>query len=293
MLLVLLVLIAADTSHTVNVAVAPGESLSVTIVGEGAPVVLLPGLFGASYSFRRVMGSLDSAGYRAVGIEPLGMGLSGRPKDANYSLAAQADRIAAVMDTLGIAGAVFVAHSLGSSIALRVAYREPWLVSGIVSLEGGATEQATTPGFRRWMRFAPIIRLMNGYQIMLRKIYRSMKKVSFDDSWVTGSVLQAYTAGPARNFKASLAAYKGMARSEEPELLRDHLAEITCPVVLLVSEVRHGSGPPADEMKALTERLYSFAIDTIPRSGFFIQEEQPSAVVSAVRDMSVTAGRAR
>ena len=73
-----------------------------------------------------------------------------------------------------------------------------------------------------------------------------------------------------------------MARAEEPELLRDHLRAIVCPVVLLVGETKHDVGPPSEEVILLVERLPSFTMDTVPRSGYFIQEEQPAAVVDAV-----------
>ncbi len=244
--------------------------------------MLLPGLFGSSYGYRHVMELLDSAGYHAIGIEPLGMGTSARPEDADYSLAAQADRVAAVLDTLAIRQAVLVGHSLGSSIALRVAYKNPEVVRGIVSLEGGAAESAATAGFRRWMRFAPLLRLFDGRQMLRRTIYSAMKRVSFDDSWVNGAIVAAYTTGPANDYKGTLKAYQSMARAKEPELLRDHLREISCSVVLLVGQAEHQSGPSADELALLRERLPSFTVDTIARSGYFIQEEQPAAVVSAV-----------
>ncbi len=264
------------------VPVAPAESLAVTIVGEGAPVVLIPGLFGSSYGYRRVMALLDSAGYQSVGIEPLGMGTSSRPEDADYSLTAQADRIAAALDTLGIRQSVLVGHSLGASIAMRVAYRHPSFVRGIVSLEGGPGETATTEGFRSWMRFAPVARMLDVRRIMQRLLYSDMKKMSHDDSWVESSVVVAYTAGLARDPRATIKAYQAMGKSAEPELLGDHLQSILCPVVLLVGDKEHKAGPPDEEVTLLANQLQSFTVDTIAESGFFIQEEQPGAVVSVV-----------
>ena len=280
----LLVLTLADTAEVVRIPVAPAETLVVTIVGggEGAPVVLIPGLFGSSYGYRHVMAMLDSAGFRSLSIEPLGIGSSGRPENADYSLTAQADRVAAVLDSLGIRQAVIVGHSLGASIALRVAYRHPEYVRGIVSLEGGPGETATTKGFRTWMRFAPVARMLDVRGVMQRLLYREMRESSFDDSWVNDSVVWGYTAGLAQDSRATIRAYQGMARSEEPELLRDQLGRIASPVVLLVGEKKHDSGPPSDEIELLLERLPSFVVDTIPQSGFFIHEEQPAAVVHAV-----------
>ena len=283
--LLLLALTLADTAVVFRIPVAPAETLAVTIVGKGAPVVLIPGLFGSSYGYRHVMAMLDSAGFRSLGIEPLGIGSSGRPENADYSLTAQADRVAAVLDSLGIQQAVVVGHSLGASIALRLAYRHPEYARGIVSLEGGPGESATTKTFRTWMRFAPVARMMDVRGTMRQLVYRDMRKSSYDDSWVSDSVVLGYTAGLVQDSRATIRAFQGMARSEEPELLRDHLGRIACPVVLLVGEKKHDSGPPSDEVELLLERLQSFAIDTIPESGFFIHEEQPAAVVHAVIDM--------
>ncbi len=286
MLFLLLALASGDTTQTIRIPVAPAESLSVTIVGEGAPVVLIPGLFGSSYAFRDVMALLDTAGYRAVGVEPLGMGSSSRPKDADYSLTAQADRVAAVLDSLGIDQAVVVGHSLGTSIALRLAYRHPESTRGIVSLEGGPGETATTKGFRFWMRFAPVIRMLDTRRIMQGLLLRDLKKMSFDESWVDQVVVQAYTMGMSQDPRGTIDAYRAMGRAEEPELLRDHLGTIEYPVVLLVGDTKHDGGPPEEQIALLSDRLPSFTIDTIAQSGFFIQEEQPTAVVDAVKGIA-------
>jgi len=39
-----------------------------------------------------------------------------------------------------------VAHSIGASQALRMAYRHPERVKGVVSIDGGAAETAASPG---------------------------------------------------------------------------------------------------------------------------------------------------
>src|SRR3989454_1810198 len=143
--LLLAVLLLADSSTTVEtfkVALARGESLSVETAGTGDPVVLIPGLFGSAFGFRNLVPLLTQAGYRAIVIEPLGIGSSARPEKANYSLTAQADRIAAVLDSLGVRGALLIAHSIGGSEAFRLAYRRPDLVKGLLSIEGGPTEAA-------------------------------------------------------------------------------------------------------------------------------------------------------
>src|SRR5216117_4330231 len=185
----------ADSSHAFPLAVSPAESLQVTEAGAvaAAPVVLIPGLFGSAFAYRKVIPGLTAAGYRALVIEPLGVGSSGRPEHADYCLTAQADRIAAALDRLSVRHAIVVAHSPGASMAFRVAYRRPDLVAGIVSLDGGPAERAATRSFRRAMTLAPWIKLFGGVKLVRQKIRGQLIKASGDPSWVSERVVDGYT----------------------------------------------------------------------------------------------------
>ena len=295
LLAALLVADSAPTLRTFKVPVAPAESLFVETAGRGDPVVLVPGLFGAAFGFRKLLPLLAAAGYRAIVIEPLGIGSSTRPEKANYSLTAQADRIAAVLDSLHVVDAVLIAHSIGGSEAFRLAYRRPRLVRGLVSIEGGPTERAVTPAFKRALRFAPWIKLLGGIKLIRRKIKSLLMDSSGDSSWVTDSVVAGYTAGAARDLDATLKAYIAMANAREPDKLAPHLAEIGVPVRLLLGATPHDGDVGAQEVALLARVLPRFTIDSIPGAGHFMQEERPDVVVAAVRRVreSVTAVRSR
>jgi pimeloyl-ACP methyl ester carboxylesterase len=284
-MLFLLLVGIAFSSETIQVVVAPAESLVVTVSGEGPSVVMLPGLFGSGYSYRHVRDILDREGFRSISIEPLGMGGSSRPPEADYSLMAQSERVTAVLDTLGIEAAYFIGHSHGASIAMRVAYRHPERVLGIVSIEGGPADALMSSGMRTAMRFAPMLRLVNGRTMLLRRILHDMRESSADPQWVTRDLVLHYVAGMANDFGSTMEAYRAMARAEEPELLSDHLAEVRAPIILLLSETRHDVGIPSEEILMLEAGVRSFRVDTIPQTGFFIQEEQPEGVVSALHSL--------
>jgi pimeloyl-ACP methyl ester carboxylesterase len=279
---ILAALLVSQAPQALPVAVAPAETLQVTDAGAGPPVVLVPSLFGAAFAFRNVIPPLVALGYRAIVIEPLGIGASTRPERADYSLTAQADRIATVLDRLGVTQAVVVAHSLGASMAYRLAYRHPDLVRGIVALEGGPAEAPATPGFRRAMELAPWIKLFGGARLIRRKIRHYLIAASGDASWVSADVVDGYTAGAARDLDATLKAYLAMAHARERERLRAHLAEVRCPVHLLVGGLPHQGGPPAEEVALLARLVPLFAVDTVPGVGHFVHEEQPATVVAAV-----------
>lgn len=265
-------------------APAAAESLHVTTAGSGPAVVLIPGLFGSSYGFRILGPMLNAAGYRTIVVEPLGVGWSARPAGADYSLTSQADRLAAVLDTFRVGPALVVAHSLGSAIAFRLAIRHPELVRGIVSLEGGPTEEATTPSFRRALRLAPLLRIF-GAPMVRGKIKGMLKESSGDPSWVTEDVLHGYTDGATKSLGASIHAYQAMSKAKEPEPLAPRLREIRCPVRLLVGGAPHDGGADSTEIALLQRSLVSFAVDSVRGAGHYIHEEQPGAVMGAVRRM--------
>lgn len=278
----LTLVLVADTIRTFPVALSGPESLSVTVSGAGDPVVLVPGLFGSAFGFRRLIPLLTAAGYRAIVVEPLAIGTSARPEHADYSLTAQADRIAVALDQLGVRHAIVIAHSLGASMAYRLAYRRADLVAGIVSIDGGPAERAATPAFRRAMELAPWIRLFGGINRVRRRIRTQLIKESVDTTWVTDAVVEGYTQGAARDLDATLRALVTMAQRREPERLRPHLPEVRCPVRLLIGAAPHDGGIKTDEVTALAEGLPAFVVDSIPGVGHFIHEEQPEVVVAAV-----------
>ncbi len=286
----MLIALAFESTTVRRIAVAPTETLTVAVGGRaGGPVVaMIPGLFGATYGFRHLAGPLMDAGHRVIIIEPLAVGTSGRPRRSDYSLHAQAARIAAVLDSLDARDAVLVGHSIGGGMVLRVALLRPELVRAIVSLEGGPAESASTPGFRRAMELAPFIRLFGGARRMRNEVRKGLVRSSADSSWVTDEVIDIYTAGSARDFNATLLAYMRIAEAREPGRLAPRLVELRCPVRLVLGGAPHRSGPSAAEIERLRASVRDFAIVTVPAAGHYPHEEQPAAVVPVVLEVAGT-----
>jgi len=271
-----------DSTRHYMIATAPAESLHVVMEGGGRPLVLIPGLFGSVFGFRKLLPLLTAAGYQVIIVEPLGFGTSGRPAHADYSLTAQSDRVAAVLDSLHIEHAIIVGHSIGGAIGFRLAIRHAAMVEGLVTIEGGPTERAATPAMGRAMRFAPLIKVFGGMRLVRHELHHSLVAASGDTTWITQTVIDGYTVGAAENLGATLHAYRAMADSREPEPLAPHLGEITCPVRMILGEAPHDGGPPLAELELLRRSLRSFAIDAVPGAGHFVFEEQPEAVVASI-----------
>ncbi len=266
-----------------RIAARPGEVLTVLVVGDGAPVVFVPGMVGAAYGYRHQVEGLADGTVQSIVVEPLGIGSSGRPPGADYSLTAQADRVAAVLDTLGVGPVVLVAHSVAGSMALRLAARRPEHVRAILLLESGVAEVAAGPSFRRAMKLAPVLKLLDVSELLTRYVARDLRAASGDSSWITPDVLAAYTDGPLEDQRAAIDAFAAIARAVEPESLSTRLSEIRVPVVVLVGSARHRSGPAAAELDLLRQRLGNVAVYPIPGAGHFLHEERPGLVTAAIR----------
>ena len=269
------------------VVVAPAETVHVEArAGTGRPVVLVPGLFGGAFTFRKVVPLLAAQGFRPIVIEPLGTGFSSRPETADYSLTAQSHRLAAVLDSLDIGPSLVLAHSLGAAMAFRLALDRPDLVRGIVSIEGGPTEEATTPTFRSAMRYLPWVKLLGGIKLVRRKIRGMLLDASGDRSWVTDGIVLSYTLGEARDFDATLKTFLAMSRAREPAKLGPRLGDIACPVMLVVGTAHHDGDVPPQEVAQMTHSIVSFEVDSERGAGHYLQEERPAAVVSALERLA-------
>ncbi|HEY6854228.1 MAG TPA: alpha/beta hydrolase [Gemmatimonadales bacterium] len=293
MLLLIATLLTTDTTtQTIKVAVGRDESLRVVTSGAGAPVVMIPGLFGSAYAFRKMIPLLGDCGYRSVIVEPLGLGFSSKPPKADYSLSAQAERVAAVLDSLGVRHAIVVGHSIGGAIALRLALHHPDLVAALVLMESGPTETAVTPAFKRAMRFAPWIKLFGGIGLIRRVVHRSLISSSGDTTWISEPVVYGYTAGAARDLDGTLKVFLAMSASRERDKLQPRLGAIVCPVIELVGTVPHHDGDVPDfELELMRRTLPEFALDSVQGAGHYLQEEQPQAVLSGVEQARVAAAR--
>lgn len=281
MLLAALTLSPAADSTARAIVVAPAETLHVTIDGpsDGPAVVIIPGVVSPAFAFRRILPPLAAAGIRTVVIEPLGMGTSARPGDADYTFTAQAERVQQVLDSLHISHAVMLGHVVGGTIALRLAVSHPNTVRGILLIESAAYESAAVPGVRSALKYALIIKIFAGRGRLRKQLRKGLIESSGDTTWITEPVIDAYTQGGAGDVGAVLRALKGMQKAVEPDSLVPRLGEIHVPVRLLLGGAAHEGGPSPGRVHNMERRLPDFRVRTVFGAGAHIHEEQPEVVV--------------
>ena len=107
-------------------------------VGEGQPVLLIPGAFTTYRTWNRVLPEL-ALHNRILAVDYVGVGDSDKPEQGfHYSVEEQADVMAEMIVTLRLSRVNVVGASYGGAVALNLASRYPDLVNKIVCIEGGA-----------------------------------------------------------------------------------------------------------------------------------------------------------
>jgi pimeloyl-ACP methyl ester carboxylesterase len=291
--LVSLTVLAApvDSIAVRDIQVAQGETLRTTSMGRGKPVVLIPGLFGGAYSYRKITGPLVAQGYQAIVVEPLGYGASSHPKKADYSLDAQTERVERTLEQMGIRRALLVAHANGSGIGFRLAVERPDLVRGLLSIDGGPAETAATPELRRVFALGAFpVKLILDPARARYELKDELASSSGDRSWVTDEVVRKYSATQIRDLDGSIDALSQMATAKEKRSLAERLQQCAVPVVLLVGTSPHRAMVSPGERDLLQHRVRRVEIRDIPGAGRYIQEEKPQVVLEAVAKLSQMAG---
>jgi len=132
-----------------SIALPSGPRLQFLAQGapDGFPVLLLHGYGDTCRSFGPMLARLPG---NVRALAPTQRGHGEGENDATCTLDGMAADAAAFLDAMGSASALVVGHSLGGSVALRLALRHPARVRGLVLVGGFASlrDNPTVPAFR-------------------------------------------------------------------------------------------------------------------------------------------------
>ncbi len=112
--------------------------------GDGLPIVFVHGLGGNFTHFEYLTRPLHAAGYRVIGLDLPGFGLSGKPR-RDYSIVFLAGAVEALMDHLHVPSAVLCGHSLGGLVVADVALRFPERALGLVLISSAGLSKFSLP----------------------------------------------------------------------------------------------------------------------------------------------------
>jgi pimeloyl-ACP methyl ester carboxylesterase len=124
---------------TAKFAAVDGARIRYTDKGQGPPVVMIHGFASSLETWDLVAPELGKT-HRVVTLDLKGFGWSDRP-EGDYSPAAEAHLVLALLDKLGVKRAAFVGHSWGSSVTLALSLAAPERVTRIALYDAWVYEE--------------------------------------------------------------------------------------------------------------------------------------------------------
>lgn len=256
---------------------------------EGPVVVLVHGFGGSTFSWRQTVPALAAAGYHAVAVDLVNFGLADKSWEADTSHAAQARRVLAVMDALGIRRAAVVGHSMGGSVALHLATAARDRVGVLVLVDAAYREPgaggplaAAGQGMAGALLALPPVRQV-ARQAMRRllpedRLVEILRSAYLDPAMVTPQVAAGYGA-QVRTVDWDLALL-AVSRDQGRNALPVALAAVAVPTQVIWG--RQDSWIPLESGEALAASIPGARLDVIDRSGHLPFEEQPAAFMAVL-----------
>jgi haloalkane dehalogenase len=253
--------------------------------GRGPPILFVHGTPTWSFEWRHLIRALRD-GYRCIGVDHLGFGLSDRPRDAAYTLEAHADRLRAFVERLGLTRLTLVAHDFGGPIALPLAEEVPSRIARLVMINSWMWSLADDPEMRRRAR------ILDGRvgRILYRRFNFSLRRLMpgayGDRRKLTPAIFRQYLA-PFRDPDARERVLWPMARAltAEPGFF-DRLWRERARLALLPALVIWGLKDRALRPRHLArweEALPQAALTPVADAGHWPHEEAPGTVLGALQ----------
>ncbi|MEO8538354.1 MAG: alpha/beta hydrolase [bacterium] len=266
--------------ETVTIA---GEQIHLVDRGSGPAIVLLHGFGGSTFSWRLVIDELAKR-HRVAAFDFPGFGFSDRSPELDFGHEAQARRVIAVMDHLGIERATLIGHSMGGGIAQRAAAEFPERVERLVLV---ASVNAAEPVQQRGSP-PPFAAKLASLSQRIPKLWLITGKMS----------LQRTVANPAAVDRAMVEGYMApllvpgtveaifsMAERVKDEALVD-LSKISAPTLILAGA--DDKVVPAAIGEALAAAIASSRLLSVPAAAHMVAEEQPEKFLAEVEKFLTT-----
>jgi len=243
--------------------------------GEGPAVLFLHG-YGASLDSWRIITPKLSDEHRVIAVDLKGFGYTSRPA-GDYSPAAQAKLVWAVLEQRGVKDVAIVAHSWGASVALAMTLAQPKRVRRL-GLYNPFVYEAQVPSFFLWSRAGVLGEVLFGLYYRER-IEERFALAFYDDRYVTVARLDVADRELSR--PGTVAAALATARGQRYARVEKRYRTIEQPALIIwgrddiVTPVSHGERLAAD--------LPNARLVVMPRCGHFpmIEAEPASTRVLA------------
>lgn len=285
--------ISEESPYSVQSVAVMGSTMAWIEAGEGAPVLFLHGNPTSSYLWRNVLPRIE--GHRAIAVDLIGMGGSGKP-DISYSFADHSRYLEAFIAALGLERVTLVGHDWGAALAWDFAERNPAKVAGLAFMEGVLPPAFPLPDTSAIGEAGAALEALRtsgvGEEMVLAEnMFVEQMLPGFVNRPLGEAAMQAYRAPfPApEDRRPTLKWPRELPIAGEPaqnvalmQRIAAFMAEPDMPVLLLYADP--GVATPAAAVRWYRETIPRIETVFIGQGLHFIQEDHPAAIGLAIAD---------
>jgi len=257
----------------------PGGRIGYDVEGEGALVVLVPGMGDLRATYRFLAPSIRDAGYRVVSTDLRGHGDSDSTFESYGDTETSGD-IVALVEELG-GPAVIVGNSMGAAAAVLVAAERADLVRGLV-LIGPFVRNGKASVMQRLLTRVAMAPLWaaGAWRSYLPRLYAGRRPADFEA--YRGRVVESlHLPGHAKAFSRTTRT------SHDPAEAR--LGDVAAPTLVVMGELDPDFPEPKVEAAWIAETLHGQAV-LVPEAGHYPQSQRPDVTADAVLRFLATLG---
>jgi pimeloyl-ACP methyl ester carboxylesterase len=239
--------------------------------GAGSPVVLLHGITTYSFLWQDIIPRLAQK-HEVFAFDLLGCGDSDKPLDVSYSIKAHAERLAEILDSLGVSRIHLVGHDLGGGIAQIFTVNHPERVASLTVLN--------TVAFDYWpvqpiiaMR-TPILRQLMMASMDLGSFEIIIRRGLFHKGKLTRELLaQFYRPLRTREGRKAFLHFAKCLDNRDLTEITGRLSELPVPTLIIRGDADLYLGKEIS--LSLHRTIPGSELKIIPTAGHFIQFDEP------------------
>lgn len=252
--------------------------------GNGIPVLLLHGCPFSSFIWRNVIHQL-SPHYRCLAPDLLGLGDTETPKNADWSLRAQAAMIVGFLDVLGVEEVHIVGHDHGGAVAQLLAAEHPKRIARLILSNAEAYDNWPSETERPFVKLTQVpvlgdvIMWLYARRPVFQLALREAKAVS-NPATLTTELLDGYIRANLGNRHCRKKTKRFLVFQFDPENNRttqellDGLRRFDHPTLLLWGKDDVHFGVEWGQ-RLLEDIPGAVRLDLIENAGHLVMEEQP------------------
>jgi pimeloyl-ACP methyl ester carboxylesterase len=251
--------------------------------GQGMPIVFSHGTPEWSFGWRDLIVQLRGQ-YRCLAPDLLGMGLSDKPADADYSVRAHAERFEQFVEARGLEKIHLVANDFGVSIALYYAIKHPEKVEKISLFNGWMWPVNEDPHYatparmmRGWLGRFMYLKFNFPVNVIMPRAYGDRRKLSKP----VHQHYQRALSTPAERRAAYQFALELLDATSFWAWEWENIDAIRHKPFLVFWGMKDSFVPPS-ELEKWSTRLTNAEIIRLDKAGHFAQEEASEEMAAAM-----------